>query len=115
MAEVLLSARQTEETATEQAPRLVDPKELRVARGVVKWFNQVSDYGYVACDQGGPDRYVRGENITGGSSMLLAGSRVEFEPREGGMGPEAINVCPLPLIRDRSSGSCRTIAEAGVV
>jgi len=110
MAEVLLPARQTEETATELAARLVDPKELRVAGGVVKWFNQVSDYGYIACDQGGPDRYVRGENITGASSILLAGSRVEFEPREGGMGPEAINVRPLPLIRRRSTGSFRAVA-----
>ena len=67
-----------------------------MARGVVQWFNQVSDYGYIACDQGGPDRYVRGENIAGAHSMLLAGSRVEFEPREGGMGPEAINVRPFP-------------------
>ena len=77
-----------------------------MARGVVQWFNQVSDYGYIACDQGGPDRYVRGENITGAYSML-AGSRVEFEPREGGMGPEAINVRPFPLIRRRSSGRDR--------
>ena len=60
-------------------------------RGVVKWFNQVSDYGFIACDQGGPDRYVRGEHITG-ASPLEAGSRVEFEVREGGMGPEAIDV-----------------------
>ena len=96
MAEVLLAACQTEETATEPVARPVGPKGLRVASGVVKWFNQVSDYGYIACDQGGPDRYVRGENIAGASSMLLAGSRVEFEPREGGMGPEAINVRSLP-------------------
>ena len=61
-------------------------------RGVVKWFNQVSDYGFIACDEGGPDRYVRGGNITGAASALLAGSRVEFEAREGGMGPEAIDV-----------------------
>jgi CspA family cold shock protein len=63
-----------------------------VERGVVKWFNQVSDYGFIACDTGGPDRYVRGANITGASSTLFAGSPVEFEAREGGMGPEAVDV-----------------------
>jgi cold shock CspA family protein len=74
-------------------------------RGVVMWFNQVSDYGFISCDDGGADRYVRGGNFTGGSSTLLAGSRVEFEAREGGMGPEAINVRRLASVRRRSSGS----------
>ena len=64
-------------------------------RGVVKWFNQVSDYGFIACDEGGPDRYVRGAHVAGGSSLLEAGSRVEFEVRDGGMGPEAIDVRQL--------------------
>jgi CspA family cold shock protein len=61
-------------------------------RGVVKWFNQVSEYGFIACADGGPDRYVRGSNVAGASPVLLAGAHVEFEPREGGMGPEAIDV-----------------------
>ena len=33
---------------------------------------------------------MRGENVTG--RVDPAGSRVQFEPRDGGMGPEAINV-----------------------
>jgi cold shock protein len=69
-----------------------------VERGVVKWFDQVSDYGFIACDAGGPDRYVRGENVTGVAPVLLAGVHVEFEPREAGMGPEAINVRPFEEI-----------------
>jgi len=63
-----------------------------VERGVVKWFNQVSEYGFIACAEGGPDRYVSGGNVAGASPVLLAGAHVEFETREGGMGPEAINV-----------------------
>jgi cold shock CspA family protein len=62
-----------------------------MAHGVLKWFNQASDYGFIACDDGSPDRYVRGENVTRGAS-IAAGSRMQFEPREGGMGPEATNV-----------------------
>jgi len=75
-----------------------------MARGTLKWFNHVSDYGFVACDEDGPDRYVRGENVSGPPSALLAGSRVEYDARQGGMGPEAINVRRLAPIRRRSTG-----------
>jgi cold shock protein len=63
-----------------------------VASGFVKWFNQVSGYGFIASDEAGPDRYVRRENIIGAPSTLVVDVRVRFEPREAGMGPEAINV-----------------------
>jgi len=63
-----------------------------MSRGTLKWFNHVSDYGFIAGDDGGPDRYVRGENVSGLLAAFPAGSRVEYEPRQGGMGPEAINV-----------------------
>jgi cold shock protein len=60
--------------------------------GLVKWFNQVSGYGFIAPDEAGPDQYVRRENIIGAPSTVLADVRVRFDSREGGMGPEAINV-----------------------
>jgi cold shock protein len=63
-----------------------------VATGVVKWFNQVSGYGFIAPDEAGPDQYVRRENIIGAPSTVLAEARVRFDSREAGMGPEAINV-----------------------
>jgi CspA family cold shock protein len=75
-----------------------------MARGTLKWFNRVSDYGFIACDEDGPDRYVRGENVST-PSALLAGSRVEYDARQGGMGPEAINVRRLAPIRRRTTGS----------
>ncbi len=74
-------------------------------RGVIKWFNQVSDYGFIAVDDGGPDRYVRGGNFAGAPSTLGEGLRVTFEQREGGMGPEAIKVRRVTPIRRRSTGS----------
>jgi cold shock protein len=63
-----------------------------VATGLVKWFNQVSGYGFIAPDEAGPDQYVRRENIVGAPSTVLADVRVRFDSRVGGMGPEAINV-----------------------
>lgn len=74
-----------------------------MAHGVLKWFNQASDYGFIACDDGSPDRYVRGENVGRGASVA-AGARVQFEPREGGMGPEAINVRERSATRHTRNG-----------
>ena len=81
--------------------------------GVVKWFNQVSDYGFIAPDVAGPDRYMRGGNFAGAPSTLLAGLRVAFEPREGGMGPEAIKVRRVAPIRRRSTGSFESARRRG--
>jgi cold shock CspA family protein len=75
----------------------------------------VSDYGFIAPDEGGPDRYLRGGNFAGTSSTLLVGSRVEFDPREGGMGPEAINVRRVAPIRRRSSGSFEPARRRGAL
>ena len=63
-----------------------------MATGVVKWFNQVSGYGFIAPDEAGPDQYFRGENIIGAPARVLADARVRFESRKAGMGPEATNV-----------------------
>ena len=63
-----------------------------VATGRIIWFNQVSGYGFIALDEAGPDHYVRRENIVGAPSTVIADAGVRFESREGGMGPEAINV-----------------------
>ena len=66
----------------------------RVARGRVKWFNDASGYGFIVPDDAGSDLYVPGGNLVG--TTLTAGDRVEFDARVAGMGPEAINVRPLP-------------------
>jgi CspA family cold shock protein len=67
-----------------------------VASGLVKWFNDASGYGFIASDQGGKDLWVHRRSIIGDVRTTLSeGDRVEFESREGGMGPEAIDVLPL--------------------
>jgi CspA family cold shock protein len=67
-----------------------------MASGLVKWFNEASGYGFIAPDQGGKDLFVRRASISDDVDLTLTGvERVEFEPREGGMGPEAVNVLPL--------------------
>lgn len=61
--------------------------------GVVKWFNDASGYGFITPDVGGGDLYVRRSEIASADSrMPVAGDRVEYESRVGGMGPEAVGV-----------------------
>jgi CspA family cold shock protein len=64
-----------------------------MAVGTVKWFNAASGYGFIAPDEGGQDLYVRAGNVAG--AALSGGTRVEFESRVAGMGPEAIVVRSL--------------------
>jgi CspA family cold shock protein len=71
-----------------------------VTSGTVKWFNAASGYGFIAPDGGGADLFVHRASIGGGLSHMTDGDRVVFDSREGGMGPEAINVAvggPTPL------------------
>lgn len=66
------------------------------ALGVVSRFDDAAGYGFIAPDGGGPLLFFRGANIAAdGRTTLADGERVEFEPREGGMGPEAMNVLPI--------------------
>jgi CspA family cold shock protein len=66
-----------------------------MANGTVKWFNDASDYGFIAPDEVGSDLYMRGSSLLqDGGPTLMAGDRVEFQTRVAGMGPEAIDVLP---------------------
>ena len=62
-----------------------------MANGAFKWFNRASGFGLIEPDGGGNDLFVNRESLDE-SVLAAAGERVEFEFRDGGMGPEAINV-----------------------
>lgn len=68
-----------------------------MACGTVKWFNEENGYGYIAPDEGGKDLFVHRGSIVGDwrARRLPEGTRVGFEARKGGMGPEAVHVLPL--------------------
>jgi CspA family cold shock protein len=70
-----------------------------LASGTVKWFNEENGYGFITADEDGKDLFVHRGSIVGNwrTRTLSKGARVGFELRQGGMGPEAVDVLPLAL------------------
>lgn len=68
-------------------------KELMVATGIVKFFNDEKGFGFITPDEGGDDVFVHYSNIDGsGRRSLSNDAKVEFEVAPGRKGPEAIDV-----------------------
>jgi len=66
-----------------------------MAQGIVKWFNAVKGFGFIAVE-GGPDVFVHFSAITGdGYRSLDEGQKVEFDITQGQKGPQAENVMAI--------------------
>jgi len=67
-------------------------RDMVMAEGVVKWFNEKKGYGFISTDEG-QDVFVHFSSILGsGFKTLYEGQRVRFEVEQGQKGPQAINV-----------------------
>lgn len=62
-------------------------------RGVVKFFNERKNYGFIEPEDGGEDLFVHRSEIEEGS--LEEGDEVEFDVEEAEKGPRAINVSKM--------------------
>jgi CspA family cold shock protein len=73
----------------------VGRKEVAVAQGTVKWFNNDKGYGFIS-QEGGEDVFVHYTAIqTDGYKSLEEGQSVTFDVTQGPKGKQAANVRPL--------------------
>jgi cold shock protein len=72
--------------------RIVEKREIALATGTVKFFNNEKGYGFISREDG-DDVFVHYSNIQGsGYRSLEEGQRVEFDIAPGRKGEEAQNV-----------------------
>jgi CspA family cold shock protein len=68
-------------------------REVSMAKGTVKWFNESKGFGFITQDDGGPDVFAHYSEIKGdGFKILVEGDAVSFDVVEGDKGPKATNI-----------------------
>ena len=68
-------------------------KEVEMATGTVKWFNDSKGFGFITPDDGGDDLFAHFSAIVeSGYKSLKEGQRVTFEVTEGPKGKQASNI-----------------------
>lgn len=64
-----------------------------MATGIVKWFSDLTGFGYITPDAGGSDLYAHHSAIVGQDrASLREAQRVTYDAASGPKGPMAINI-----------------------
>jgi CspA family cold shock protein len=70
-------------------------KEVAMATGTVKWFNDSKGFGFITPDDGSEDLFAHFSAINmGGFKTLKEGQKVQFEVSQGPKGKQASNIQP---------------------
>jgi cold shock protein len=86
-----------------------------MAKGTVKWFNDVKGFGFIEPEEGGDDVFVHFSTIQmEGFRTLRQGSVVEFEWVEGPKGRLAQNVRALGVAHKVELGTDEVVVELSV-
>ena len=74
-------------------PIFVSCKDVEMALGTVKWFNDSKGFGFITPDDDGDDLFAHFSAIVeAGYKSLKEGQRVSFEVTEGPKGKQASNI-----------------------
>jgi CspA family cold shock protein len=77
------------------SPGQID-KDIEMATGTVKWFNDAKGFGFITPDDGSKDLFAHHTEIQGGGfKSLKEGQKVEYEPQQGAKGPAAAKIRPV--------------------
>jgi cold shock protein len=65
-------------------------------RGIVKWFDEVKNYGFITPDVGGKDIFFHRTDLETLEGTIENGTRVEYEVGSGLKGPQAKKITAIP-------------------
>ncbi len=66
-------------------------------RGIVKWYSEVKNYGFITPDHGNKDLFFHRSDLETLEQAIEQGSRVEYEVGEGPKGAQAKAIRAIPL------------------
>ncbi len=79
-----------------QGRRKTQRKEMTMATGTVKWFNDAKGFGFITPEGGGGDLFAHFSAIqSSGFKSLAEGQKVEFDVVNGPKGLQAANIKPV--------------------
>ncbi len=65
-------------------------------RGIVKWYDEVKNYGFITPDVGGKDIFFHRTDLETIEGTIENGTRVEYEVGPGAKGPQAKKIAAIP-------------------
>jgi cold shock protein len=66
-------------------------------RGIVKWYDESKNYGFITPDHGGKDIFFHRTDLETLEQTVEKGARVEYEVGQGTKGPQAKAIQAIPL------------------
>jgi cold shock protein len=73
--------------------RFIFERQIHMATGTVKWFNDAKGFGFITPDGGGEDLFAHFSAIQGnGFKSLQEGMKVTFDVTTGPKGKQASNI-----------------------